>query len=171
MHLGRLHFWSQVGVDNANASLQGHHDGHFVFCDSIHRTGNQGSLESNILGQLGRRVDLSNAESNMARHHDQVIVSIGHTSRVANENLRRSESASLVVLRYGDEWYDVRTLDSCFDTSTRAFNVMGHLWSDTVDETDDDTNLHLPFSPGIESFLVQLLELESIRRAVHGCFV
>mmetsp|Transcript_45053 Transcript_45053/g.130093 ORF Transcript_45053/g.130093 Transcript_45053/m.130093 type:complete len:313 (+) Transcript_45053:777-1715(+) len=86
-NFGGLIFSLHVRVDNTNSSQKSHRGSHFMFGDSVHRRRNKGNLQLNVPCQLGRNIDISKSERDVTGHHDHIIVCIGHTGRVADENL------------------------------------------------------------------------------------
>jgi hypothetical protein len=79
-------------VDDSYASLQSHLNGHRMFRDRIHWTGNKRGLQLNVARQLRRNVDIVETEPNVTGHHDKIIVSESHTSWISDEDLGRCKA-------------------------------------------------------------------------------
>ena len=59
VHLRGLFLHGHIFVDDANAALSGHRDGHIGFCDRVHGRAHHGDVELDFIGQTGREVNLS----------------------------------------------------------------------------------------------------------------
>ena len=74
------HFWiSDVRFLNifcivCFTSSKGHSNGHFRFGHCVHRTGDQGCFQSDLLGQGAHKLHLPGQEIDVARQQDEVIV-------------------------------------------------------------------------------------------------
>ena len=94
VNLGRLGLDAVVGVDDADAALQGHLDGHLGFRDGVHRGRDEGGLQLDVLAQLGGDVHLVQGKVNVAGHHDHVVIGVGDRGRVVAEDLLGREAAN-----------------------------------------------------------------------------
>ena len=94
VNLGRLGLDAVVGVDDADAALQGHLDGHLGFRDGVHRGRDEGGLQLNVLAQLSGDVHLVQGKVNVAGHHDHIVIGVGDRGRVVAEDLLGREAAN-----------------------------------------------------------------------------
>mmetsp|Transcript_34767 Transcript_34767/g.102199 ORF Transcript_34767/g.102199 Transcript_34767/m.102199 type:complete len:501 (+) Transcript_34767:323-1825(+) len=99
VNLGRLGLDAIVGVDDTDAALQGHLDGHLGFRDGVHRGRDEGGLQLDVLGELGGDVDLVQGKVNVAGHHDHIVIGVGDRGRVVAEDLLGREAACAGVER------------------------------------------------------------------------
>ena len=72
-HVG-LGVGGAVVVDDTEATLQGHVDGHLVLGDSVHRRRDEGGLEGDALGDGGVEHHLGGREANVPRQQEEIIV-------------------------------------------------------------------------------------------------
>ena len=61
-------------VDDTQATLKGHVDGHLVLGDGVHGGGHKGRLERDALGDGGIEGDLGGREANVAGEDEEVVV-------------------------------------------------------------------------------------------------
>jgi len=67
-------------------------DGHFGFSDSVHGGRYEGHCELDVFGETAGDVDLVEAKVDVARHQDEVIVSVGHTCGILYKDLLGAEA-------------------------------------------------------------------------------
>ena len=94
VNLGGLRLDAVVGMDDADASLEGHLDGHLGLSDGVHGRRDKGCLELDVLGKLGGDVNLVEGKVDVAGHHNHIIVRVGDGGRVVAEDLFGRETAN-----------------------------------------------------------------------------
>lgn len=95
-HLGLL-IWGAVVVDDTEATLESHGDGHLVLGDSVHRRGDERSLEGDSLGDWRLEVDGRGWEANVAWKDEEIVV-CKPTVLVGVEELLNGKAITLLVL-------------------------------------------------------------------------
>jgi hypothetical protein len=72
-------------VNDSDSTLECHGDGHFMFRDSVHGTGNKGCLDGYFLGKFSGYVDIVKTEGDVTWHHDEIIVGVGYERGIVHE--------------------------------------------------------------------------------------
>ena len=97
VHLSGLVLDAEVGMDDTDSTLEGHSDGHIGLGHSVHGRGNERSLQLDVLGKLAGNVHIADAETNVPRHHDDIVVSVGDAGRVVAKYFLGGEPAGARV--------------------------------------------------------------------------
>ena len=93
VNFGSLCLNAVVGVDDADASLEGHLDGHLGLSDGVHGGRDEGCLELDVLGKLGGNINLVEGKVDVAGHHNHIVIGVGDRGRVVAEDLFGREAA------------------------------------------------------------------------------
>jgi hypothetical protein len=64
-----------------------------VFRNGIHGTRDKGRSQLDVARELTADIDIVETESNVSRHHNEIIVRIGDATRVPDKDLRGCETA------------------------------------------------------------------------------
>lgn len=96
-HVG-LSIGRAVVVDDTDATLQSHMDGHLVLGDRVHGGGDEGGLERDALRDGGIEGDVGGGEANVARQEEEVIVRQTAVNLGVHEILNAESIAGFILL-------------------------------------------------------------------------
>lgn len=95
VNFGSLCLNAVVGVDDADASLESHLDGHLGLSDGVHGGRDERCLELDVLGKLGGNINLVEGKVDVAGHHNHIVIGVGYRGRVVAEDLLGRKAADL----------------------------------------------------------------------------
>ena len=95
VNFGSLVLNAVVGMDDADASLEGHLDGHLGLSDGVHGGRDEGCLELDVLGKLGGNINVVKGKVNVTGHHNHIVIGVGDRGRVVAEDLFGREAANI----------------------------------------------------------------------------
>lgn len=67
-HLLCLLLDAHIAMDDSNATLECHVDGHVVLSDSVHGRADERGLQLDVTGNIGRQINIVRCEANVGRH-------------------------------------------------------------------------------------------------------
>lgn len=98
-HVGLL-LGGAVVVDDTEATLKSHVNGHLVLSHSVHGRRDKGSLEGDALGDVGVEHDLGGGEANVARKDEEIIVGQATVLDSVHELVEVETIEGLVLLEH-----------------------------------------------------------------------
>mmetsp|Transcript_51612 Transcript_51612/g.109666 ORF Transcript_51612/g.109666 Transcript_51612/m.109666 type:complete len:535 (+) Transcript_51612:195-1799(+) len=87
-HFRNLVSNGQIGVDHTDSTLQCEGDGHPGLGDRVHGAGDDGNLEPDVSGEVSVQLHITNAEVNVARHADEIVVGVANLDVLVLEDIR-----------------------------------------------------------------------------------